>query len=169
MIRKLAFWRLEREERRLGASLDYLRHIARGSLPAFLEFGAFTSLASHRRALPAEPYHVARLVSTMDEDCGTCIRIEVRLARESGVAGDLIQAVLSGRVETLPPGLADVFRYSRAVVVDKEAPTDLRQRLCDRYGEAGLVELALAIATCRVFPTTRRALGYDTRCEWIGL
>lgn len=38
-------------------------------------------------------------------------------------------------------------------------------RLRERYGEEGLVELALAIASARVFPVTKRALGYALSCS----
>ncbi len=165
MIRRLIEWRLAREEARLGSSLEYLRHIARESLPAFLKFGAFTPLASHRRVLPPEPYHVARLVATFAEDCGTCVQIEVGLAREAGVARGLIRAVLDGAVESLPVDLRDVYRFTRAVVERTGAEAESRERLTERYGAEGLVELALAISTCRVFPTTKRALGYSISCD----
>ena len=36
--------------------------------------------------------------------------------------------------------------------------------MVELYGDRGLVELALAIASCRVFPITKRALGYGTSC-----
>jgi alkylhydroperoxidase family enzyme len=165
MIQRLIQAQLAREERRLGSSLDYLRHIARVSLPAFLKFGAFTPLARHRRVLPAEPYHVARLVSTQLEDCGTCVQIEVNLARQSGVAPELIQAVLNQAPELLPSSLEDVYRFAEAVVTHTGDEGETRERLRHQLGEEGLVELALAIAACRVFPTTKRALGYAISCE----
>jgi hypothetical protein len=34
-----------------------------------------------------------------------------------------------------------------------------------RYGDEGLVELALAIASCRTFPVTKRVLGYAVSCS----
>src|SRR5260370_41116536 len=40
----------------------------------------------------------------------------------------------------------------------------LRERIRLRYGDEGLIEMALAIATCRGFPTIKHALGYAVSC-----
>ena len=125
---------------------------------------------SHRlhsigKNVPRIPYHVARLVATRDEDCGTCVQIEVNLALKDGVPPDVIRAVLDDRLEVLPDELADVHRVAKSVV---EAPGDddeLRQRVRERDGNEGLVDLALGIATARVFPVTKRALGYAKSCS----
>lgn len=167
MIRKLILKRLEKEERSLGGSLDYVRHILRTSLPAFFKFALFTPLSQHRRKLPHAPYRVARIVATQDEDCGTCVQIEVNLARQDGVPADVVKAVLNNRPEELTAELADVHRFAKAVVAASGEEDELRKRLRERYGEEGLVELALGIAAARVFPVTKRALGYATSCALV--
>jgi alkylhydroperoxidase family enzyme len=167
MIRKLIIKRLAAEERSLGASLDYLREIVRTSLSAFFKFALFMPLAQHRRKLPAAPYRVARIVATRDEDCGTCVQIEVNLARKDGVAVDIIRAVLDKRPQDLPQELADVYNFASAVVEQTGAEELIRARLRERYGQEALVELALGIATARVFPLTKRALGYATSCSLV--
>ena len=43
----------------------------------------------------------------------------------------------------------------------------MRERVRERYGEEGLVELALGIAAARVFPVVKRALGYATSCALV--
>ena len=157
--------RLDAQEQVLGESLDYMRHIARTSLPAFLKFARFAPLSRHRKALPAAPYHVARILATQDEDCGTCVQIQVNLARQAGIASEVIQAVLAGRPEDLPPELAETYYFTKAVVEATGEDEEWRQRLRERYGEEALVELALGIAAARVFPITKRALGYATSCS----
>lgn len=169
MLRRMIRKRLASEERRLGGSLDYLRHIVRESLPAFVKFAAFTPLANHRSKLPAAPYHVARIVATRAEDCGTCLQMEVNLARTSGVPKDVIQAVVDGLPERLAGPLAEVYGFTEAVVSHSGEEGDLRESIRSRYGEEALVELALAIASCRVFPTTKRALGYAISCERVSV
>ncbi len=164
MLRKLILRRLATEERNLGTSIEYLRHIVRVSLPAFLKFSLFLPLARHRQALPPEPYHIARLVATRHEDCGTCVQAEVNLARRAGVAPDILKAVVQQHTEKLPADLADIYRFTQAVVAATGEAEPLRPRLRARYGDAGLVELALGIAAARVYPTTKRALGYATSC-----
>jgi len=167
MIRKLILNRLDKDERFLGESLDYVRHILRTSLAAFFKFALFTPLAQHRRKLPPTPYRIARLIAVQDEDCGTCVQIEVNLARRDGIPADVIRAVLGNRPEELTPELADVLRFAKAVVEASGEEEELRQRLRERYGEEGLVEMALGIAAARVFPVTKRALGYAKSCALV--
>src|SRR5712691_1390482 len=112
MVRHLMLKRLDSAERSLGVSLDYLRHIVRTSLTAFIKFALFTSLAQHRSKLPAAPYRVARIVATRDEDCSTCVQIEVNFDRKDGVPADVIRAALNNRPQDLTPELADVYRFT---------------------------------------------------------
>ena len=167
MIRKLVLWRLAKQERRLGESLDYLRHVLAVSPRSFFKLAKAVPLTSHRRALPADAYHVARLVATKEEDCGTCVRIEVNLAKADGVPRDVLKAAVSGDPDALPEELADVYRFAEAVVRKTGEEGPFRERLRERYGEEGLVELALGIAACRIYPVTKRALGYATSCSLV--
>lgn len=167
MIRKLILKRLDTEERSLGESLDYVRHIVRTSLPAFIKFALFTPLSQHRRKLPSAPYRVARILATQDEDCGTCVQIEVNLARKDGVPADVVHAVLNNRPEDLSVELAEVYHFTKAVVEASGNEEELRQRIRQRYGDEGLVEMALGIAAARVFPVTKRALGFATSCALV--
>jgi alkylhydroperoxidase family enzyme len=164
MLRWLINRRLNAAERDLGAPVDYLRHIARVSLRAFFKFVKIMPLAQYRRKLPAPLYHAARLVATQHEDCGTCVQIEVNLAKKAGVSPALLQAVLEEDLTALPEEVADACRFAKAVVTATGEEGELRERIRQRHGEEALVELALAIAVCRVFPTTKRALGYATSC-----
>ncbi len=167
MIRRFILYRLDKEERRLGASLDYLRHILRVSLSAFFKFAKIMPLATYRKTLPVDAYSVARLVATQHEDCGSCLQIEVNLAKSEGVSRDTIRATLNGEVEALSEQLADVYRFAEAVVRATDDDVVLREKVNQHYGDGGLVELALAIASCRVFPTTKRALGYAKSCRLV--
>ena len=164
MLRSIIRARLKKDEQRLGGSLEYVRHILRVSLPAFFKFIRIMPLAKYRRTLPAEPYHVARIVATRDEDCVTCVQIEVNLARRDGVSAEIVQAVLDRKTDQLPQPLADVYQFVEGVVSASGHEDALRQKIREHYGEVGLVELSLAIAACRFFPITKRALGYGIRC-----
>jgi alkylhydroperoxidase family enzyme len=164
MIRRLIFWQLARAERELGASMDYVRHIARVSLRAFFKFIKILPLDAYRRALPAAPCHVARLVAVRDADCGPCVQIVVNQAKKDRVPAEILRAVLDGELERLPEDLATVYRFTEAVVKATGEEDELREQIRKHYGEEALVELALAIASCRVFPVTKRALGYATSC-----
>ncbi len=169
MIRALIGRRLDSAERELGVSLDYARHILRTSLRAFLVFAKFLSISNYRRELPAAERHVARLVATRDADCGTCLQIEINLALQDRLPADVVRAVLSERWEELPAELADVARFTRAVVQASGEEDTFRGSLRERLGERALVELALAIAACRAFPIVKRVLGYATSCRKVEL
>lgn len=167
MLKSLIRRKLDKEELRLGASMDYLRHMLDVSFGAFWRFLKILPLANYRKSLPADAYHVARLVAVQDADCGTCVQIEVNLAKQNGVPEEIIRATLDGNFDELSQGLVDVHRFTKGVVMATGEEDSLRESLRKRYGEQGFVELALAIAACRVFPTTKRALGYAKSCALV--
>ena len=165
MLRSLILRKLGAEERRMGVSVDYLRHILGTSLGSFLVFTKILPISNHRKALPVDAYHVARLVATRDEDCGTCVQIEVNLAKADGVAVEILEAVTERRPDDLRADLATVYRFAEEVVTASYAEGELRERVRAAYGEKALVEMAMAIASARFFPVTKRALGYATSCS----
>jgi hypothetical protein len=169
MIRRLIRARLDREERRLGASLDYIRFILDRSLRLFLRFAKLLGMADCRKAAPPDVFHTACLLATMREDCGTCLQVGVNLARREGLSPTLVSAILDGRLDDLPEGLRDVHRFTCAVL-DRSAEAEaLRERVRDRFGDEALIELALGIAAARAFPTIKWTLGYATSCSAVPL
>lgn len=165
-MRKLINRALDKQERALGASLDWMREILRQSLPAFLKFALVTPLGTHRKHLPKNAWHVARLATTLQEDCGECVQIVVNLALKDGVEARHLEAILRGRTNVLPPELALVDEFARLICSGGDSP-ELRERLKLTFGEDGFLELALAIATSRLIPTTKRALGYAQSCSLV--
>jgi alkylhydroperoxidase family enzyme len=169
MIRRIIEGRIAAAEKQLGAPADYMRYMLQASLGAFLKFARFTSLAGYRRAAPRDAMHVARLVATQSQDCGTCVQIEVNLAKKDRVPSEVLRAVLDGRPDQLSDELADVYHFAMAVVERSGAEGPYRDRVRERYGDAALVELAMAIAFTQVFPITKRALGFATSCSAVKL
>ena len=167
MLRFIIFKKLASEERKLGESVDYVRHIVRTSLSAFLRFAKIFSIATYRKALPIDAKRVAEIVASRDEDCGTCVQIGINLAKADGVSSEILTAVINRTPDELPPPLRDVVLFTEAVVTSDPAANELRSRVEGHYGQAGLVELALAIASSRFFPIVKRSLGYATSCELV--
>jgi len=168
MIRRLVLKRLDAMEKTLGESVEYMRHVVRISLRAFLKFAFFTPLAAHGRKLPMNLYHVACFVATRHEDCGTCVQITINMARRDRVPDDVLRSLIAVRPEELPGDAQDVYQFTEAVVnLDEEKAAPLRERLRARWGEEALIELSFAIAAARVFPTVKRGLGYATSCALI--
>lgn len=158
--------RLDAAERQLGVSVDYLRELARDARGAFFKFGRFPGIAAYRKKLSKEAYTVGTLVATRSTDCGTCVQIGVNLALKEGVSAEIIRAVLDRRPEDLEPPLADVYHFAASVVDDVPGDEEaLRARIRERFGREAFAELAMALATLRVFPHLKRAMGHATRCS----
>jgi alkylhydroperoxidase family enzyme len=165
MIGMLVRHQIRTSEKRLGVPLDYLRHIYEHAPDTFWKFTKFLPLAQYRSKLPPAPYHVARLVAIYQDDCSHCLQIAVNLAKEDGIEPAILTAVLNRSVEQLPESLQDVYRFTEAVVNHRTDIELFRERLRKVFGQEALVELAMAIATSRVFPTLKRALGYSQSCS----
>jgi len=169
MLRSLIRSRIAAAERTLGVPLEYARFILSVSLRAFFKFAKFLAVDEYRRVLPPGPFYVARIVAVRDEDCGTCVQIAVNQAKKAGVPMEHLRAVLDGNPDRLPEELGDVYRFAEAVVTRNGEEDVLRERIRLRYGDEGLIEMALAIASCRVFPITKRALGYAVSCSAVAV
>jgi alkylhydroperoxidase family enzyme len=161
-------WFLERRlravERAQGISLAYLRGILRVSLPHFLAFIKVMPLARFRRALPPEAYHLARIVTARHEDCGTWMAMEVHLATRAVVDAALIHAILDEAPCALPLDLAEVYFFAQAVATGSGEEDTWREAILRRYSDVGVVELSMAIAVSRLFPTVSHAMGYAAPC-----
>ena len=154
MLRWLINKRLDAAEKNVGVSFEYARHVLRVSLRAFLKFTKVLPLAEYRRAIPPEPFYAARVVAMRHDDCGECVQITVNQA----------SALAPGGARPCGPWSS----WSLPAVVSASGEEDaLRERIRQRYGEEALVELALAIAVGRIFPTTKRALGYSRSCALV--
>jgi len=164
MIRWFLERRLRAAERAQGISLAYLRGMLRVSPPHFLAFMKVQPLAGFRQALPPEAYHLARIVTARHEDCGTWMAMEVRLATQAGVSAALIHTILDEAPCALPSDLAEVYFFAQAVATGSGEEDTWREAIFRRYGDIGLVELSLAIAVSRLFPTVTHAMGYAAPC-----
>ncbi len=164
MIRWLCEKRLRAMEYEQGIPLAYLRQVLRVSPPHFLRLMKMMPLARFRRAVPPEAYHLARIVTASHEDCGTCLQMEVHLAKQAGVSAAALNLILDENPCSLSPDLAEVFFFAEAVTTGNGAEDEWREAILRRYGEVGLVELSLAIAVCRMVPTVLHAMGYAAPC-----
>lgn len=160
--RLLAFM-VRRQEKVVGEPLDYL-HVVIAHAPGVVpKLGLLGPLGNHRKALPPAAKHAAVVRATLGEDCGACAQMAVNLAKADGVADDLLRAVVYNRLEELPVELADICRWVEELQAGGD-PVGLRGRLRQHYGEAGLIELSLAVSLAAFFPRFKRGLGAATSC-----
>jgi alkylhydroperoxidase family enzyme len=165
MIQGIIIKKLDAMEKEVGVSMEYMRFVARTSLKAFLKFTKFLPLAAYRNKLPVGPINVARLVSSRHADCGPCVQIGVHFAKKDGVPDDVLRAVVDQHPENLTPELADVYHFVESIFSDSPDQERLRERMRERYGDEGLIEMSFAVASAQVFPMTKRVLGYATSCS----
>lgn len=167
MIRWLIRRQLDAVERRLGASVEYLRYVAGVSLRAFVKFLLIGPAAGHRRVCPREMLHAARIAAAQSEDCGPCVQIAVNLALADGVDAALIRSIVDGDPAKLPEDAALAYRFAKSVADRTGDDNEWRRRLRARFADEVIVELALAVAMARVFPTFKRGLGYAQSCSLV--
>lgn len=158
---------IAQQEQKLGAELDYLRALASSSTAAFAKFGLAGPLLQHRKHLTPSVWHLARLAATRVQDCGTCVQIVVNAALADGVARTTLRGALVDQIGTLTPEETTAWHYGEAVASRDASVSERVAEARQRFGEAALAELALAVATVQLFPILKRGLGQDVACRLV--
>lgn len=154
-----------KQERLTGESADYIRDLHHAAPGGFWRFALFTPMANYRRALPKEAYAVAKIAASHSEDCGPCLQTTVNLATAAGVHPQIIRAAVTGDTSGMDERTATAFLFARAVCNHDFAAEELRPKLIEWWGEAGVAELSLAICSSRLFPMLKRGLGHGAACQ----
>lgn len=144
----------------------FMKEMVQHAPNAYDHFQQFLPMARHREQLPLEVYWIAKLAAMMVEDCGACLQLNVRMAREQEVGVDLIQSTLAGGKQ-LPEHLQAVFHYAQQVAGQGNVDADLMQQIQNRYSRGQLLEMGLCIASAKVFPTIKRAINEKPSCALI--
>jgi hypothetical protein len=154
-----------RFEKRYDYDVSYMRDLIATDIAAFMAFSGVQRLAGYKKA-PKAALAAAKLVATLQEDCGPCTQIVVSMAEEEGVAPPVIKAVLTGDEAAMGADAALAWKFARASLArDVELADPLRDEIVARWGRKGLAAIALAIASSRVFPTVKYALGHGKTCS----
>jgi len=165
MMQRLLGHLLDRQERSLGQSMDWLRALYAASPKGFWLFTRLRGLLRHREALPQAVWAAAHLTAAQVEDCGPCVQIAADEALRAGLTPEEIRAVLAGDDSRLGAELALVRRFVRAVCEHDPESETLRREIHAAWGSKGEVDLALAIIGGRAIPMLKRALGHAVACS----
>lgn len=160
---------IEAMEARFGVPMDYARHMLRVAPGALHRLALLLPIARYRKAAPPHVLHFVRLGVTLAEDCGPCAQISVNEALRDGVEPAWLREALEGRLAELPEELGEALRFGRAVVNADPELDALRDALRTRYGDEGVVELALAAATTQLYPLLKRGMGFARSDAAFGL
>jgi hypothetical protein len=165
MLRAFLKRTIDKMERRYAYDASYMREVLDVSPWTFLKFGVVTTLGRGRRA-PAAALAAAGLAGTLAEDCGPCTQISVDLAAEHGVPPAVLRGILAGDETAMGETAALAWRFARASLARDMAVCDpLRDEIVRRWGRGGVVDIAMALTTARMYPTLKYAMGHGKACS----
>jgi hypothetical protein len=160
--------RLDAFARSFNYDTSYMSEMYDTSPRAFWKFSKVATLSQHREDVPKEAWYAAKIVATVAEDCGPCAQLVVDMAARAGVSGPALRAIVNQDERAMPPDAALGYSFAKAVLARDLAESDrLRAQVETRWGRRAVVSLALAIASSRVFPAVKYALGHGRACSRI--
>jgi len=87
------------------------------------------------------------------------------MAERAGVPAETLRAVLARDESAMSETVALGFRFDEATLAHDPAADGLREEIARRWGSHALISLAFALASARVFPTIKYALGHGQACS----
>jgi hypothetical protein len=161
-------WFLRRQvaafERTWNYDASYLRDVLDADPRALLAFGKAAAMSNYRKDVPPAAYCAAGIVGTLAEDCGPCTQLVIDMAQRKGVAPDILRAIVARDLAALPFDVALVMRFAEASLQHAPEADDLREEVVRRFGKRGLMSLAFALTSARLYPTLKYALGHGRAC-----
>ena len=152
-------------ERRYGYDASYIHFMLRTDSTGARLFMKAASLGQYDRGVPLAPLCAARFVAVLAEDCGPCTQLGAKLALEHGIAPAVLRAIIAGDIAAMPPEVALTYRFAEASLAHDPVADELREEIRILWGDQGIVTLALAILSGRVYPTVKYALGFGQACQ----
>jgi len=152
---------------RYDYDVQYMQDILEADLKAFLKLLGFQTMASHSGNLPVEPLFAARIRAIIWDDCGPCTQLVVNMALEAKVSPDIVRAIVESDLSNLPEDISLVVRFTELVLAHNPEAEDLRRNILDLWGNEGLIAIAYAISSSRVYPALKYTLGYGNACSRI--
>ena len=166
MIKAFMAAMIRRFEQRYDYDATYIRDLLEASPKALKAFQGVRTLSGFHEGAPAPALAAAGLVATLTEDCGPCVQIGVKIAEENHVPVEVLRGILTGDHALMGPDASLAWRFAKASLArDLERSDALRDDVLERWGPKGLAAIALAIASARVYPTVKYAMGHGKACS----
>jgi hypothetical protein len=144
--------------------VSYLRDVLETSPKAMWMFHRATALGTFRQGIPKDVWYAARLVAMRLEDCGPCTQLVSTMAERDGQDSRMIRAILHGTLEDLSDDVRLSVELTRACLARDPRADALRAEVVAKWGRMGLLSLAFAMLSSRLYPTLKYALGYGHTC-----
>lgn len=161
--------RLNAFEKRYHYNVDYARYVLEADPDALVRFSRVTAISSYCKDVPKEVCYAAGITAVLAEDCGPCVQIGVDKALAEGVSPALLKAVIERDDDALPEPVALACAFTRASLARTPEADDLRDQVLARWGKRGLISLALAQTSARLYPTLKYALGFGHACTRVNV
>jgi hypothetical protein len=149
---------------RYDYDVRYQQAILNADLAAFLKFMGFQAMSTHSANVPVGPLFAARIRTIIFEDCGPCTQLVVNMALEAKLPAEVVRAIIEKDLTKLPEDIALVLQFTEHVLAHHPSADDLRDKVVALWGAQGLVAIALAISSYRVYPALKYTLGYGSAC-----
>ena len=151
--------------KRYGYDTSYLDMLLKVSPAAFFKLAPLMKASAHREVIPVETKFAAAITGASSEDCGPCTQLTVDMALEAGMAKDQVEAVLRRNVGAMTEATALGFHFADAIVHHAIDDDKYRDAVRARWGEKGVIDLAMTLQLGRMFPMLKLALGYARECR----
>jgi hypothetical protein len=147
----------------------YLELILKEAPSAFFKLTPLMKAAHHREVIPVDANFAAKITGAMAEDCGPCTQFTVDEALEAGMAKTQIEAVLRRDLRAMNAETRLAFQFADAIVHRSTEDETIRAAIRARWGEKGVIELAMALQVGRIFPMLKLALGFARECRRVSV
>lgn len=165
MLKWLMRRRVDGFGRRYDYDVSYMKEILDRDAVAFLQFSQVAALSARSGPVPPSAWLAAKLAATLSEDCGPCTQLVTKMADEAGVPAPIVRAIIEGDEAGMDDEARLGWRFARASLAHDPEADRWREEIRARWGEAAVVSLALGIATSRMFPTIKYAMGHGRSCQ----
>ncbi len=164
MIRWFLLRQIAPFERAWNYDAGYIREMIDADPRAVLAFGKAQGISRYRKDVPPAAYFAAAIVAVMSEDCGPCTQLVIDMAEREGVDPAVLGAVVARDYNAMPYEAALAARFTDRTLRHAPQADDLRDEVVRQWGKRGLISLAFAMVSSRLYPTLKYALGHGQAC-----
>jgi uncharacterized protein YjeT (DUF2065 family) len=164
MLKWLLKRRLAAFEREFNYDISYVREMLDTDVKAVMALWKAQGLSHYRKGVPRDAYYAAAIAAAMEADCGPCTQLAVTMAEKEGVAGDTLRAIITGDLRTMPDDAVLAYQFAKASLAHEAGADELRDEIVKRWGKEAVISLAYALASSRIYPTIKYALGHGKAC-----
>jgi hypothetical protein len=151
-------------ERTWNYDASYMRDLVEADPQAMMAFGKAQGLSRYRKDVSLAPYCAAGITAVMAEDCGPCTQLGIDMAQREDVDPAVLRAVAARDHAAMPDDVRLAVRFTEATLRHAPEADDLREDVLRRWGQRGLISLAFAMLSARMYPTLKYALGHGQAC-----